>query len=76
MVKRIQIKILPNGQIEAITQGIKGKTCLDYVKRFEELLDAQITDSNFTSEYDEVEQSVVQTYIQTDLEQTLDRNFE
>lgn len=70
MVKRVQIKILPDGSIEAVTQGIKGKACLDYVRLFEELLDAKAIDSDFTSEYYEIEGM----FTETNQEQTLDRN--
>ncbi len=68
MVKRVQIKILPDGSIEAMTQGIKGKACLDYIRLFEELLDAQAVDSDFTSEYYETEG----IFIETNQEQTLE----
>lgn len=70
MVKRVQIKILPDGSIEAVTQGIKGKACLEYVHLLEELLDAKVVDSNFTSEYNEIEER----FTETNQEQILDQN--
>lgn len=71
MTKRIQIKLLPDGQIEAMTDGVKGSACLEYIAQFEELLDAKIVDSNFTAEYREVEE----TLPNINQQQTLDQNF-
>ncbi len=70
MIKRVQIKILPDGSIEAVTQGIKGKACLEYVHLLEELLDAKAVDSDFTSEYNEIEER----FTETNQEQVLDQN--
>ena len=71
MTKRIQIKLLPDGQIEAMTDGVKGRACLEYMAQFEKLLDAKIVDSNFTAEYREVEE----TLPDINQQQTLDQNF-
>ncbi len=70
MVKQVQIKILPDGSIEAVTKGIKGKACLEYVHLFEELLDAKAVDSDFTSEYYEIEGM----FTETNQKQRLDQN--
>ncbi|MCK9224632.1 MAG: DUF2997 domain-containing protein [Candidatus Muirbacterium halophilum] len=51
MSKKLIIKILPDGRIEANTSGIKGKECLSYIKILEELLDAETYKSEFTEEY-------------------------
>jgi Protein of unknown function (DUF2997) len=51
VAKQVQIKLLPDGSIEAMTEGIKGKKCVDYLRIFEELLDAKTVDSNYTAEY-------------------------
>ena len=29
--KKLKIKLLPNGEIQMETQGVKGKKCLDYI---------------------------------------------
>lgn len=51
MEKRIKIEILPNGHIKAETIGIRGKDCLPYMAELEKLLSAEITDSNYTTDY-------------------------
>ena len=63
MVKQIQIRIFPDGHIETVTKNIKGKQCLKYLQPLEQLLDAQVTDSEFTSEYyeSEVEETTSET---------------
>ncbi|MBM4139934.1 MAG: DUF2997 domain-containing protein [Nitrospira sp.] len=57
MKKRVQIRIYPDGRIQAETQGIKGKACTDYIRVLEELLDAEAYTSSYTPEYYE-EQTV------------------
>ena len=63
MAKQIQIRIFPDGHIETGTKNIKGKQCLKYLQPLEQLLDAQVTDSEFTSEYyeSEVEETTSET---------------
>ena len=63
MAKQIQIRIFPDGHIETVTKNIKGKLCLKYLQPLEQLLDAQVTDSEFTSEYyeSEVEETTSET---------------
>ena len=65
MAKQIQIRIFPDGHIETVTKNIKGKQCLKYLQPLEQLLDAQVTDSEFTSEY--YEQAVTQETEDEDL---------
>ena len=55
MAKQIKIRIFADGHIEAVTKNIKGKQCLKYLQPLEQMLDAQVTDSEFTSEYYEAE---------------------
>ena len=55
MKKQLQIRIYPNGKIDAETLGIKGKTCTDYMNVLEELLQARIVDSTYTEEYYQTE---------------------
>jgi Protein of unknown function (DUF2997) len=71
VTKRVKIKILPDGTIEAMTQGVKGKDCLGYVRLFEELLNAEAVDSDFTSEYYELGG----VFIHANQQQTLDQNY-
>ena len=63
MAKQIQIRIFPDGHIETVTKNTKGKQCLKYLQPLEQLLDAQVTDSEFTSEYyeSEVEETTSET---------------
>lgn len=51
MSKQIKIRIFPNGQVQAEVEGIKGKKCTDYMKLIEEILEADIIDSEYTPEY-------------------------
>ena len=55
MAKQIKIRIFADGHIEAVTKNIKGKQCLKYLQPLEQMLDAQVTDSEFNSEYYEAE---------------------
>lgn len=50
-MKSISLRIYPNGKIQAGTQGIKGKACLDYISIIEQLTMARTEDSDFTDEY-------------------------
>lgn len=54
-MKQVQIKIYPNGEIQAETLGIKGKKCMQYIPAIEKLTNAVVTDSDFTPEYLETE---------------------
>ena len=54
--KRIQLRVYPDGRIEAEVQGVKGKKCTDYIALLEELLDAETIESEFTPEYYESEE--------------------
>lgn len=51
MAKRIRIAILPDGRVQAEVQGVKGKACTNYVGVLEELLNAEVIDSQYTPEY-------------------------
>jgi hypothetical protein len=55
-VKRLSIKISPDGSIQAETHGVKGKECLYYIQVLEEILEAETVDSAYTLEYYEVEE--------------------
>lgn len=53
--KKLKIKLLPSGEIQMETQGIKGKKCLDYIEVLKKLADVKITDTQLTQEYYENE---------------------
>lgn len=59
MSKKIKIRLLPNGEIQMETLGIKGKKCLEYVKILQKLIDARIVDTKLTDEYYETESEVL-----------------
>ena len=56
--KQLKIKLLPNGEVQMETVGIKGKSCLQYAQLFEKLADVKITKQEFTSEYYEQEETI------------------
>ena len=51
MAKQIKIRVYPDGKIESETIGIKGKSCLNYIKEIEQLTGAKTVQSEFTEEY-------------------------
>lgn len=59
-MKQIQVIIFQNGEIEAETKGLKGKTCLKYIAEIERLANAVTQDSEFTKEYLETEERDIQ----------------
>lgn len=69
MTRRIAITINRDGSIKAETLGIKGKTCLDYLPLLEELLDAETVQSEFTAEYQAVDEHLPQKAAETVREQ-------
>lgn len=60
-MKQIKIKIGTNGKIEAETLGMKGKECLKYLQRIEQMANATTIDSEFTKEYYETNEILEQT---------------
>ena len=55
MAKQIKIRVYPDERIESETVGIKGKSCMNYIKEVENLTGAKTVKSEFTNEYYEVE---------------------
>lgn len=55
MTKQIKIRVYPDGRIESETVGIKGKSCLNYIKEVEQLTGAKTVYSEFTEEYHQQE---------------------
>lgn len=51
MNKKIQIRIFPDGTIQADIHGIKGERCTDYIKILEDILEAKTVDSDYTPEF-------------------------
>ena len=49
--KKLKIKLLPNGEIQMETHGVKGKKCLDYIEVLKKLVDVKIADTQLTQEY-------------------------
>ena len=56
--KKLKIKLMPNGEIQMETQGVKGKKCLDYINVLKKLVDVKITDTQLSQEYYETESEV------------------
>lgn len=56
--KKLKIKLLPNGEIQMETHGIKGKKCLDYIEVLKKLVDVKITDTQLSQEYYETETDI------------------
>lgn len=54
-MKNIKLRIYTDGKVEAETNGVKGKACLDYIAILERLTESTTVDSAFTSEYYENE---------------------
>jgi len=59
-MEKITLKISPDGSIQAETHGIKGKSCLNYIRVIEQLTGARVVDSDFTPEYRETPQLLTQ----------------
>ena len=59
MSKKMKIKLLPNGEIQMETIGVKGKKCLDYIEVLKKLVDVKIIDTQLTQEYYESETEIV-----------------
>lgn len=47
---KMNVTIMPNGEVKMQIEGIKGKKCLDLSKGFEEAL-GEVADRKLTSEY-------------------------
>ena len=56
--KKLKIKLLPNGEIQMETIGVKGKKCLDYIDVLKKLVDVKITDTQLSQEYYETESEI------------------
>jgi len=54
--KELEITINPNGEVEIVTRGFKGKSCLQAVAPFEQVL-GELKRRELTSEYYEQEET-------------------
>ncbi len=58
MSKKLKIRLLPNGEIQMETVGVKGKECLDYIKLLQKLADVKITKTELKDEYYETDAEI------------------
>ena len=58
MSKKLQIKLLPNGEIQMETLGIKGKKCMDYIEVLKKLVNVNVLDTQMSEEYYETETEI------------------
>ena len=54
-MKKIVIRIFPDGNVNAEVNGVKGKKCTEYIRLIEEILGSVTIDSKYNSEYYEKE---------------------
>ena len=59
MAKKMKIKLLPNGEIQMETIGVKGKKCLDYIEVLKKLVEVKVSDTQLSQEYYETETEVM-----------------
>lgn len=55
--QQVEVQLFPDGNMRVETHNIKGKKCMKYIELFETLLNAQTTDSAFTEEYYQTEET-------------------
>jgi len=56
-MKKLIVKILPDGNVEFEVKGIKGKKCIDYTKDFEEAI-GEVKRRYYSSEFYQTEGEV------------------
>lgn len=61
MSKKLKIKLLPNGEIQMETVGIKGKKCLDYINVLKKLVNVNVSETQLSQEYYETDSEVTNT---------------
>lgn len=69
MSKQIQVRILKDGTIEAVTNGIKGAACTSYIPQLEQLLNAKVETSEYTSEFYEENKVSTTEHVEVKTEQ-------
>lgn len=55
MTGKIQIRLRPDGGIDAETLGIKGKSCLDFIQVLEKIMAARAIDSDYKPDFYEAD---------------------
>ena len=60
MSKKLKIRLLPNGEVQMETFGVKGKKCLDYIPLLEKIADVRVQKQEFTSEYHQANTEIEQ----------------
>lgn len=60
MSKQVKIRIFSDGKVQAEVNGVKGKKCTKYINILEELLKSQVVDSEYTKEYFEQENNLIE----------------
>lgn len=60
MAEKVQVRIFPDGRIQAETKGIKGEKCTDLIPILEKLLNAEAIQAEYTREFYERELDKVQ----------------
>ena len=58
MSKKLKIRLLPNGEIQMETIGVKGKECLNYIKLLQKLANVKIANTELKNEYYETETEI------------------
>jgi hypothetical protein len=61
MRRKIQIKIRPDGTIEAKSLGFTGKKCLELIPLLEKLTASRTVDSDYKEEYYKSENALTET---------------
>ncbi|MFH1150398.1 MAG: DUF2997 domain-containing protein [Actinomycetota bacterium] len=51
MSGKLEIRISPDGKVQARVKGMNGPRCAEYIEILEQLLDAETVDSTYTDEY-------------------------
>ena len=59
-LQEIDVFIEADGTVKVEIRGVKGKKCLDITKTMEELLGGEVVDRNFTDEFHEAPQAVLE----------------
>ena len=65
-MKKLVVRLRPDGSVAAETFGMTGAECLDYIEQLEALLDAETTSSQFTEDYTRVASAASDSLLQED----------
>lgn len=59
-MEKVQIRIFPDGSVQAETKGIKGGKCTDLIPILESLLNAKAVNAEYTKDFYETEEVSIQ----------------